>query len=93
MTTVVTNNSAASRYELHLDGTLVSIADYRLRSDVVDLVHVETAPAFEGRGMAAELVAGALADIRSRGLKMRPSCPYVSSYLDTHDDQRDLLAE
>jgi predicted GNAT family acetyltransferase len=91
MTTFVTNNEAAARYEIHDDGELAGFLTYRLAGNVADLTHIETLPAFAGRGMAATLVAGALDDVRRRGLSIVPSCPYVSSYLDRHPDQRDLL--
>jgi len=46
----------------------------------------------EGRGLAARLVAGALDDIRARGLHVVPICPFVSSYISRHPDYGDLVA-
>ena len=37
------------------------------------------------------LVAGALADIRSRGLKLVPVCPFVLAYLKRHPEFDDLV--
>jgi predicted GNAT family acetyltransferase len=59
---------------------------------VVVLVHTEVEPAFEGQGLGARLVAGALEDLRARGLKLVPQCPFVRAYLRRHPDQADLVA-
>jgi uncharacterized protein len=59
---------------------------------VVVLIHTEVEPAFEGQGLGARLVAGALEDLRARGLKLVPQCPFVRAYLRRHPDQADLVA-
>ena len=43
------------------------------------------------RGSAAGSLA-ALDDIRARGLRMRPFCPFVKSYLERHPEYDDLIA-
>src|SRR5439155_23952305 len=48
-------------------------------------------PAFEGRGLGTRLIAGALDDIRARGLELIPTCPFVRAYLRRHPEQRDLV--
>jgi predicted GNAT family acetyltransferase len=40
----------------------------------------------------ARLVAGALEDIRGRGLSLVPVCPFVRAYLRRHPEQADLVA-
>jgi predicted GNAT family acetyltransferase len=37
-------------------------------------------------------VAGALEDVRRRGLEVVPLCPFVRSYLERHPDDADLIA-
>jgi len=39
------------------------------------LVHTEVAPSAEGKGVGSRLVAGALDDIRARGLRVVPLAP------------------
>ncbi len=80
------------RYELRADGELAGFIDYRLRGDVIRLVHTEVLPAFNGQGHAATLARGALDDARSRGLAVRPDCPFVASYIDKHPEYADLVA-
>ena len=57
----------------------------------VVLVHTEIEPKAEGQGVGSQLVAGALADIRSRGLKLVPVCPFVRAYIVQHSEYDDLV--
>jgi uncharacterized protein len=82
----VRDNPDELRYELLVDGTLAGEILYRLRSDAVVLVHTEIAPQFEGQGLGSKLVAGALADIRTRGLRPVAVCPFVRAYLQAHPE-------
>jgi uncharacterized protein len=87
----VTDNPRASRYELWLGATRAGLIEYRSKPGVVFLVHTEVDPAFAGQGLGERLVAGALEDLRSRGLKLVPLCPFVRAYLRRHPDQADLV--
>jgi predicted GNAT family acetyltransferase len=86
------DNPDESRYEVLLDGALAGIILYRERPGVVTLVHTEVRAEFEGRGLGARLVAFALGDIRERGLRLVPLCPFVSAYLERHPEDADLVA-
>ena len=88
----VTDNPRASRYELWLGGTRAGLIQYRSKPGTVLLIHTEVDPAFAGQGLGERLVAGALADLRARGLKLVPICPFVRAYLGRHPDQADLVA-
>src|SRR4029450_2259001 len=77
----VTDTPQASRYELWLGTTRAGFIQYRAKPGTVLLVHTEVDPAFEGQGLGEQLVAGALADLRARGLKLVPLCPFVRAYL------------
>ena len=88
----VADNPRASRYELWLGTTRAGLIQYRSKPGVVVLVHTEVAPALAGQGLGERLVAGALADLRARGLRLVPQCPFVRAYLRRHPDQADLVA-
>ena len=90
---VVRDNSDESRYELLLDGEVVGEIRYRRRPDAISLVHTEVAAAVEGRGLGAQLVESALNDLRARGEKIVPICPFVSAYLRRHPEYADLVVE
>jgi predicted GNAT family acetyltransferase len=92
MTSAVTKNETASRYELHVDGELVGIADYSERGDVVVIPHSEIDPSRRGQGLGAVLVQGALDDVRTAGRTVVPSCWYVAQFIDEHPAYKDLVA-
>lgn len=89
--TDVRDNQAESRYELEADGQL-AVAAYRMEGDAVAFIHTEVPPELEGRGMGSRLVAGALDDVRARGLKFVPLCDFVAAYAERHPEVRDLIA-
>ncbi len=87
----VIHNLAASRFETTVDGQL-SIADYRIQGDVMDMPHTFVPKALEGKGIAAQLVAAAIAYAQAKGLKVRPSCSYVALYMQRHPELHALRA-
>jgi predicted GNAT family acetyltransferase len=87
----VQDNPGESRYELLLDEHVVGEILYRLAPDRVVLLHTEVLPSLENKGLGARLVAGALDDIRGRGLHVVPFCPFVRSYIRRHPDYADLV--
>lgn len=48
--------------------------------------HTEVDDAFEGQGVASQLVRFALDDTIERGFRIVPVCPYVKAWLKRHDD-------
>lgn len=87
----VRNNTALSRYELDVDGS-IALANYRLAPGKVIITHTETPTALRGRGIASKLVQGALEQIRADGLKVVAGCGFVVDYLDKHPEFSDLAA-
>ena len=81
-----------SRYEIVQDGEVVGIADYHISDDIVLMPHVEVRADLRGGSIGSELVKGALDDIRTRGLAVRPLCPFVVSYVRRHPEYADLVA-
>ncbi len=53
--------------------------------------HTGVPSALEGRGLAAKMVAHALAHARAQGWRVRPVCSYVQLYMTRHAETRDLL--
>ena len=88
---VVRDNPSELRYEALIDGRLVGLIRYRQESGLVVLAHSEVDLELEGTGVGSELVHGALADIRARGLLMVPHCPFVIDYLRRHPEELDLV--
>ena len=88
----VEDNPDARRYEARLGSEVVAYIAYHVEPERITLIHTHVEPAFEHQGIASKLVAGALDDIRSRGLSLLPVCPYVRSYLQRHPEDADLAA-
>ena len=85
------DNPGESRYELLLNEHMVGEILYRLAPDRVVLLHTEVLPSLENKGLGARLVAGALDDIRARGLHVVPFCPFVRAYIRRHPVYADLV--
>jgi uncharacterized protein len=82
----------AQRFEARIDGRLAGFTDYRTVRGRLILVHTEVDPAFEGRGVGSRLAAGALDDVRSRGLTVTVKCPFIAAFLERHPGYQDLVA-
>jgi len=79
-----------SRYEGRVDGEVVTVLAFVRHGDVLDLTHTATEPAFRHRGLAGTVTGAALDDVRRRGEKVRPSCPFAVAFLDDHPEYADL---
>ena len=92
---VVSDNPAASRYELRVGTELAGFVEYKLRQQdtVISLVHTEVLPAFQGEGLATHLARYSLDDARERGLSVLPFCPYINSWIKKHPEYTDLVPQ
>ena len=90
---VVRDNPGKRRYEALVDDLVAGHVFYQERDGALVLIHTEVAPEFEGRGIAGRLAAAALDDVRSRGLKIVPRCPFIRSYVERHPEYADLVAD
>lgn len=87
----IVHDTLRQRFEQAVEGH-VCTAEYQLSDGVMRMTHTGVHPSLQGRGIAARLVEAALAHARSHGLKVRPDCTYVHSYMERHPQTRDLLA-
>ena len=83
----VRDNKALHRFELDIGGQ-TAFANYRQTPQAVIITHTETPRAL--RGIASELVKGALELIRADGHKVIAGCGFVVDYLDKHPEYREL---
>ena len=90
MAVTVVHNPAAQRFGATVDGRL-SVADYRLRRDVITFTHTGVPLEQRGRGIAAALVGAALAWARGQRLRVVPACSYVARFMQRHPETQDLL--
>jgi predicted GNAT family acetyltransferase len=90
--TTIRDNPRELRYELVENDTVVGEIRYRRENGAVALVHTDVDPVYEGKGLAGALVEGALQDLRERGVRVIPVCPFVRSWLRRHPEYTDLVA-
>jgi predicted GNAT family acetyltransferase len=86
----VRDNKAQSRFELDFESN-VAFANYRRAPSTVIITHTETPRGLRGRGIASELIQGALELIRADGLKVVAGCGFVVDYLRKHPEFADLV--
>jgi predicted GNAT family acetyltransferase len=85
------DNTEHHRYEMDVDGVTASIHYRMTEPGVIDLVHTVVPDALAGRGVGSTLVRAVLDDVRRRGLKVIPTCPFVRGFLGKHPEYGDLV--
>jgi len=86
----VRDNKERHRFELDVEGGM-AFASYVITPAAVVITHTETPLALRGRGIASELVKGALDLIRADGRKARAGCSFVADYLGQHPEYADIV--
>ena len=86
------DDPANRRFELLIDGSLAGVADYELRDGIVVFTHTEVGAEFQGMGVGSALARGALDQVRERGDRIIPECPFIAEYVQRHPQYQDLLA-
>lgn len=89
----VRNVAESERYEASVDGMLAGFAAYAERGDEVVFVHTDVDDAFTGRGIGGALAREGLDDVRRRGLRAVPMCPFIAAWIRRHPDYRDLVPD
>jgi len=85
----VHDNTARQRFEIDLDGH-TAFATYQRADGVLTILHTEVPKELNGRGIGSKLARGMLDSARAQGLKVKPLCPFVASYMDKHPEYADL---
>lgn len=82
MTTAVSDNTAAHRFEIVVDGEPAGFLDYLRDTGRIVLLHTEIYDDFRGRGLGNVLIAGVLDRLREERLAIEPHCSFVAAYLE-----------
>jgi uncharacterized protein len=82
---IVTDNTEASRLEIHADGAMAELL-YRIRAGRLVLIHTEVPDSLGGRGLGGRLVLGAIGKAAHEGLTIVPLCPFARGWLERHPD-------
>ena len=89
----VINNEEQQRFEIHI-GDQIALEDYEFFTSSqgkkgIEYKHTEVPEALGGQGIAGYLVKHILDDAATKGLLVKPTCPYVKSYIDKHPEYQD----
>jgi hypothetical protein len=87
----VRNSEESQLYDALVDGAVAGTISYQLAGQRVIMTHTFVEPEFRGRGIATELVRGALEDVRARGRTVSALCGFVVDYLAVHPEYQDLV--
>jgi hypothetical protein len=93
---VITDNTAESRFEIHVGGERAGLVQYHIPGHdpaVISFVHTEVDDRFQGMGLAGKLARAVLDSARERGFQVLPYCPYIKSWIAKHPDYVDLVPE
>lgn len=89
---LVADNPARRRFEILVDSALAGFAAYQVREGAIVFTHTEIDPAFQGKGIGAQLAGRALDEVRERGAKVVAQCPFIAAFITKHPEYQDLLA-
>ncbi|MBM7832734.1 putative GNAT family acetyltransferase [Agromyces cerinus] len=78
-------------YAATIDGRQIASFRYDVADDRIIVLTTTVVPEFRGRGIADDLIADALDDIRERGLRITVRCPVVAAFIAEHREYADLL--
>jgi predicted GNAT family acetyltransferase len=87
----VRQNSELRRFEMDVAGG-TALAVYQLADGVMTFTHTEVPAALRGRGIGSQMMHGVLQNLRARGLKVVPRCPFVADFINRHPQYADMLA-
>lgn len=87
---ILRDNPDARRYEALRRGH-IAFSEYALDGAIIAFTHTESPPELSGTGVASTLVKFALDDVRARGLRVIPLCPFVAAYIRRHQEYLDLV--
>ena len=79
------------RYVLEIDGEVVGLAVYHIRGGRYFFVHTEIQPGHDGEGLGSLLARTALDDVRAKGEKIVPICPFIATWIKRHPDYAEMI--
>jgi predicted GNAT family acetyltransferase len=81
----VQNDEAARKFYVTVEGH-EAVIEYVKTGDVYDLQHTFVPEELRGHGVADQLAHGTLEEIKRRGARFIPTCPYIQGFLKHHPE-------
>lgn len=85
------HDDEANEFRMDVDGKDAVIRYEEKAPDVLDFYSTVVPEDRRGQGAGGRIVSKALDRLRENDQKVIPSCPFVGSYIDEHEEYRDLL--
>ncbi|MFL6144394.1 MAG: GNAT family N-acetyltransferase [Labedaea sp.] len=89
----VRDEPARNRYLALLGDEVAGHLDYRPGEHERVFRHTVVQDGFQGKGVGSALTRAALDDLRAKGLRVRPLCPFVASWISRHPGYLELVAD
>ncbi|GAB3061129.1 GNAT family N-acetyltransferase [Micromonospora schwarzwaldensis] len=93
MSFLVEENPAKHRFEILVDDALAGFTAYLPRGEVLVFTHTEVEDRYQGQGVGAALMRGTLDQVRARGGRVVPRCPFMAAFIERHPDYADLVVD
>jgi len=88
---LVEENPAKHRFEILVDDALAGFTAYLPRGEVLVFTHTEVDQRYRGMGVGEALVRGTLDQLRERGDRLVPKCPFVAAFIERHPEYANLV--
>ncbi len=79
------------RFEARVAGAVAGSAHYERHGDRVVFTHTEVDDSHEGQGVGSALIRRSLDTVRASDERAVPLCPFVSGYIERHDEYPALV--
>jgi|GEM_PF-197333 len=86
----IIDNKQRQQFQLPIEDELAFL-EYRLKDDMIVLMHTEVPERLGGRGIGTALVVAASDDAQAHNLQVKVYCPFVKKYLDRHPELMPLV--
>jgi predicted GNAT family acetyltransferase len=86
----IINNEKQQQFQAPVDGE-TAYMEYRLKDDMIVLMHTDVPERLSGKGIATSLAAFAFHYAKEKGLRVKVYCPFVQTYLKRHPEYGDIL--
>jgi predicted GNAT family acetyltransferase len=87
----IEHKSDEQRFVVAMEGHEAELSYEPIDESTLDYTHTYVPNEFRGRGVGARLVKRALDYARENGYKVRPTCPFVTSFVERKPEYRELL--
>jgi predicted GNAT family acetyltransferase len=89
----VRHDEEGRRFVTDVDGREATLSYSMPDAETLDLEHTEVPSQAEGKGVGSALVRYACEYARKNEMKVIPTCAFVNTWLERHDDYGDVIRQ